>query len=108
MQQRRFNIRQEKDPLNWRRGMFRLWVLASSAWVMGWGIFFAIRFMSGEYSDQQLPVVPVVLMGPPFALFLFGIGAIWALRGFEVDDPDENVERNSAPTSLRQDNKRFG
>ena len=44
MQHRRFNIQQERPPANWRRGMVRLWILISSAWVMGWLIYFAIRF----------------------------------------------------------------
>ena len=68
MQHRRFNLQQEKAPVNWRRGMFRLWILVSSAWVMGWLIYFAIKFMSGEFSTQHIPVVPVVLVGPPLAL----------------------------------------
>ena len=85
MQHRRFNIQQEKPPVNWRRGMFRLWILVSSAWVMGWMIYFAIKFISGEFSTQHIPVVPVVLFGPPLALLLFGIGARWAMQGFETD-----------------------
>lgn len=28
----------ERMPVNWRRGFFRVWVLLSAAWVMGWGI----------------------------------------------------------------------
>lgn len=88
MQHRRFNLQQDKNPVNWRRGMFRLWVLVSSAWVMGWVIFFAIKFMSGDYADQQVPVVPVVLLGPPLALLVFGLGARWAIRGFEIDQTE--------------------
>ncbi len=88
MQHRRFNIQQEKPPVNWRRGMFRLWILVSSAWLMGWAIYFTIKFMSGEFASQNVPVVPVVLFGPPLALLLFGIGARWAIRGFEAGDPE--------------------
>lgn len=106
MQHRRFNLQQEKNPINWRRGMFRLWVLASSAWVMGWVIFFAIRFISGEYGDQQVPVVPVVLFGPPLALLVFGFGARWAVQGFELDGPDaaskETVLRAKADEAERR------
>ena len=87
MQHRRFNLEKEKAaPVNWRRGMFRLWILASSAWVMGWLIFFAIKFASGEYTPQHMVAVPVVLLGPPVALLLFGIAARWAIRGFDADD----------------------
>jgi hypothetical protein len=105
MQHRRFNLQQEKTPVNWRRGMFRLWILVSSAWVMGWLIYFAIKFMSGEFSTQHMPVVPVVLFGPPLALLLFGLGARWAMQGFETDQPEVDLHRNG-PAGLRQDDKR--
>ena len=105
MQHRRFNIQQEKTPVNWRRGMFRLWMLVSSAWVMGWLIYFAIKFMSGEFSTQQMPVVPVVLVGPPLALLLFGLGARWAIRGFDTDQLEAFSQR-SGSAHLRQDDKR--
>jgi hypothetical protein len=104
MQYRRFNIQQEKSPVNWRRGMFRLWILASSAWVMGWLIYFAIKFMSGEFSTPHIPVVPVVLLGPPLALLLFGLGTRWAMRGFEADQTESSLQRN-ASANPRQDDK---
>ena len=105
MQHRRFNLQHEKSPVNWRRGMFRLWILVSSAWVMGWLIYFAIKFVSGEYSEHHVPVVPVVLFGPPLALLLLGIGTRWAIQGFEVDAPEAGYHK-SGPVELRQDNKR--
>jgi hypothetical protein len=87
MQHRRFNLEKEKTvPVNWRRGMFRLWILASTAWLMGWLIFFAIQFIGGELTPRQLWVAPVVLFGPPMALLLFGIATRWAFRGFDSDD----------------------
>ena len=104
MQHRRFNIQQERPPANWRRGMIRLWILISSAWVMGWLIYFAIKFMSGEFSTPHIPVVPVVLFGPPLALLLFGIGARWAIRGFETDQAEASLQRNGS-ANVRQDDK---
>ena len=87
MQHRRFTLEKEKPvAVNWRRGMFRLWILVSSAWIMGWVIYFAIKFMSGEFASPQISVVPVVLLGPPLALLLFGIATRWAIRGFEAND----------------------
>ncbi|MGO9484544.1 MAG: hypothetical protein ACLPX9_08165 [Rhodomicrobium sp.] len=87
MQNRPFNFQKEKTvPINWRRGVFRLWVLASAAWIMGWVIYFAITLISGESTIHQLVVAPVVLLGPPVALLLFGIATRWAFRGFQVDD----------------------
>ncbi len=87
MQNRPFGAQKEKPiPINWRRGMFRLWVLASAAWIMGWLIYFAIELISGESTVSQLVVAPVVLLGPPVALMLFGVATRWAFRGFQVDD----------------------
>jgi len=104
MQHRRFNIQQERPPANWRRGMVRLWILISSAWMMGWLIYFAIKFMSGEFSTPHIPVVPVVLFGPPLALLLFGIGARWAIRGFETEQPESSLNRNGSPNLRQNDN----
>jgi hypothetical protein len=87
MQNRPFGVQKEKPmPINWRRGILRLWVLASAAWIMGWIIYFAIELISGESTVGQLVVAPVVLLGPPVALLLFGIATRWAFRGFQVDD----------------------
>jgi hypothetical protein len=87
MQHRRFNLEKEKQvPLNWRRGMYRLWILASAAWAMGWVIFFAIEYTGGELSASQLLVAPIILFGPPLALLLFGIAARWAFQGFQSDE----------------------
>jgi hypothetical protein len=70
-------------PIYWRRGMFRLWVLLSAAWMMGWLIFYAIEIIGGAWTARDFLVVPVVLFGPPVALFVFGVAARWAIRGFE-------------------------
>ncbi len=87
MQNRPFSVQKEKPiPINWRRGFFRLWVLASAAWIMGWLIYFAIELISGKSTVGQLVVAPVVLFGPPVALMLFGLATRWAFRGFQVDD----------------------
>jgi predicted membrane-bound dolichyl-phosphate-mannose-protein mannosyltransferase len=66
--------------------MFRLWVLTSAAWIMGWLIFFAIEFISGQPTTHDFLVVPVVLLGPPVALLLMGVATRWAFQGFNVDD----------------------
>lgn len=87
MQRRRLNLEREKTaPINWRRGMFRLWILASAAWVMGWLLYFLITYISGETSARQLLVAPIVLLGPPVALLLFGLATQWAFKGFEADE----------------------
>jgi len=61
---------QNEEPVavNWRRGMFRVWILVSVAWILA---------------------IPVLLLGPPVALLLFGIAAGWAFRGFKIEsNPD--------------------
>jgi len=75
--------RKEPAPINWRRGLFRLWVLISAAWIMGWLIFFAIEFIGGSWTDRDFLTVPVVLFGPPAAVLVIGISTRWAFRGFE-------------------------
>lgn len=73
-------------PLNWRRGLFRFWVLASSGWIMSWLIYFAMDgFQGGLSSRGDLAAIPVVLFAPPIALWVFGMAAAWAIRGFESD-----------------------
>src|SRR5262249_25151110 len=84
---RRFAAKNEDTiPLNWRRGMFRVWLVLSAAWIMGWIIQFLVYGIQGGcriWSD--LLAVPILLFGPPVALLIFGIAAAWAFRGFVPD-----------------------
>jgi hypothetical protein len=83
---RPFSSGNEKSaPLNWRRGMFRLWVLISAAWIMGWVIYVIIDGLKAGFTVRDLAGVAVVLFGPPLALFLLGLGTRWAFRGFSMD-----------------------
>jgi len=78
-------VTEPSAPLDWRRGLFRLWLVISAAWVMGWLIFFAIEIIAGQSTNRDLLAIPVVLLGPPVALLLFGLATRWAFRGFESD-----------------------
>jgi hypothetical protein len=81
------------EPINWRRGLFRVWVLFSGAWIMGWTIhltMFAIR--NGVHTTGDVLVIAVLLLGPPVALLVFGIASGWAFRGFRVDEPAAATE----------------
>ncbi len=72
-------------PLNWRRGLLRLWVLVSAAWIMAWIVYLALYgIRSGFSNSYDLFAIPVLLVGPPIALFLFGLLARWALLGFKA------------------------
>jgi hypothetical protein len=69
--------------VNWRRGLFRVWLLLSAAWIMGYGVFLILNAMRGGFqSSGDLLSGLVLLIGPPIALLLFGLMAGWALRGF--------------------------
>jgi hypothetical protein len=77
--------RGKETPLNWRRGLLRLWVLISGAWIVAWLIYFAIEYTAGEWGSRDFLALPIVLFGPPVALLIFAIAARWAFRGFESD-----------------------
>jgi hypothetical protein len=75
-------------PLNWRRGLFRFWVLVSAGWIMGWLIYFVMDGLQGGISSHaDIATVPIVLFAPPIALWVFGLAAAWAVRGFDSDRP---------------------
>jgi hypothetical protein len=78
----------EREPvaINWRRGLFRVWLLISAAWMMGWIIYLIMDGLHGGLKTVgDILDIPVVLFGPPFALLLFGVAAGWAFRGFKTD-----------------------
>jgi hypothetical protein len=78
---------EQKPPVNWRRGLFRIWLLISAAWIMAWIIYLLMQGISGELkTTEDFLQLPVLLIGPPVALLIFGIAAGWAFRGFKVDD----------------------
>jgi len=86
---RRLLRAEEKNdvPVNWRRGMFRVWVLFCVAWVMGWTIELLMSGLRGGgfHSTGEWLEVPVLLFGPPIAMLLFGLASAWAFRGFKTD-----------------------
>jgi hypothetical protein len=84
---RPFGDTQERVPVNLRRGMFRLWLVISSAWVMGWTIYLLLEGLDGApMNTGNWLSLPVLLFGPPIALLLFGTAVGWAFRGFKDDD----------------------
>jgi hypothetical protein len=87
MHRRPVLLKSEEDPIpiNWRRGLFRVWVLISAAWIMGWIIFLALRGLHGGFQESRdFLEIPILLFGPPLALWLFGAAAGWAFRGFRA------------------------
>jgi hypothetical protein len=79
---------QADEPINWRRGLYRVWILLSTAWLMGWTIYLLMYGLRGGFKTTgDWVVIPVLLFGPPVALLLFGLAARWAFRGFKIDTP---------------------
>ena len=85
---RRFASRNEDTiPLNWRRGMFRMWLVLSAAWIMGWIIEFLVYGIQGGFGTwRAFLVIPILLFGPPVAALIFGLAVGWAFRGFVADE----------------------
>jgi hypothetical protein len=73
--------------VNWRRGLFRVWLLISMAWIMGWTVYLIMYGIQGGFKAlSDYFAVPVLLLGPPIALLLFGAVARWAFQGFVPDN----------------------
>jgi hypothetical protein len=90
---------EEAAPLNWRRGLLRMWLLVSAAWVMGWAIYFILSAMAQALRTVgDFLAIPVVFFGPPIALLLCGIATRWAIRGFRADGEQA---REAAPPSTK-------
>jgi hypothetical protein len=74
----------ELASFNWRRGLFRMWLLLSVGWVMSWTVYLIMYVLQGRFSGSDFLAIPVILFGPPVALLFFGIVTRWAFRGFQV------------------------
>lgn len=68
--------------VNWRRGLIRVWLWASLAWIMGWGLYLVISDLDEGFRTGSAITIPVVLCAPPAAMLVVGLTAKWALRGF--------------------------
>lgn len=72
--------------LNWKRGLFRVWMLLSAGWIMGWTIYLMLERAHGSLNTSgDLIEIPILLFAPPIALWLFGLAAAWAIRGFDTE-----------------------
>ena|SRR2546421_5588201 len=97
---RPFTASEEVAPLNWRRGLFRLWLLVSAAWLMSWTIYFILSAMAQALRTVgDFLAIPVVFFGPPIALLLCGLAAGWAIRGFKADG-----EAQATPAPVPREN----
>jgi hypothetical protein len=88
---RAFRPATEPIPINWRRGLFRIWLLASAGCVMGWTIHLIMYSLQGGYSgNRDFVAIPILLLAPPLALFIFGVATPWAFRGFQAEDDERS------------------
>jgi hypothetical protein len=86
---RAFSPAIEPILINWRRGLFRIWLLISAGWVMGWAIYLVMYSLQGGYSgNRDFVAIPILLLAPPVALFIFGVATSWAFRGFQGEDDE--------------------
>ena len=90
-------------PINWRRGLFRLWIAASVVWLVGTGALLQedirgdVSTLTAEPPANPPPrstlviviearkhltfAVSVILL-PPILLFALGWAGLWIVRGF--------------------------
>ena len=52
-------ISSKDEPINWRRGLFRMWILLSTAWIMGWTIYLILDGVQGGISNGEDIVIRV-------------------------------------------------
>ena len=77
----------EPTPINWRRGLFRVWLLTSAGWVMGWTIYLIMYSLQGGYAgNKDFVAIPILLLAPPLALLIVGWATGWAFRRFQAED----------------------
>jgi hypothetical protein len=92
--------RAEDRKMNWRRGLFRLWLVASFLWIVGVIVFDSasticaevrLRFELGklenfrsrdDFSWIQCEGPILLLLGPVLGSFFAGLIRAWIVRGF--------------------------
>jgi hypothetical protein len=54
---------------------------------MGWTIHLIMYSLQGGYNgNRDFVAIPILLLAPPLALFIFGWATGWAFRGFQAED----------------------
>jgi hypothetical protein len=93
----------ETTPLNWSRGLLRLWILVSAVWIMGWAIYAILSVLAQSFKTlEDYLAIPVVFFGPPIALLLCGLATAWAIRGFKLDEKPEQSPRSTPRNKVVQ------
>jgi hypothetical protein len=71
--------------MNLRRGLIRVWAVASGLWVLGLA-FDVLTMMLRPYrfSAGEMIALPAIFLGPPMVVLSLGEGAAWAWDGFRT------------------------
>lgn len=81
---------------NWKRGLFRLWLLASFLWAGYWlyNLQLSCAFWFAPWCESPAHVdwpngsmalgLALLLLSGPVLMLLLGLGVIWALKGFRA------------------------
>jgi hypothetical protein len=90
------------SAMNWKRGLFRAWLVAAIFWIVGFGWYYHIAtcFLEalrghpqcgGGWGDegQWRVVVPIweaiaMIIGPPPVVLVLGLLLLWIGRGFRL------------------------
>jgi len=82
--------------VNWRRGLRRLWLLASFLWAGYWlyHLQLTCAFWFAPWCESPAHVdwpngsmafgLALILLSGPLLLLLLGLGVIWAVKGFRA------------------------
>lgn len=63
------SAKDNEQPINWRRGLFRVWLLISVGWIMAWIIYLILNGIHGGFrTSGDFLGIPVLLFGPPTAV----------------------------------------
>jgi hypothetical protein len=58
---RTFSLPVEPILFNWRRGLFRIWLIASTGWMMGWTIYLLMYSLrSGYTGNRDFVAIPIL------------------------------------------------
>lgn len=69
--------------MNIRLGLFRLWVAATAAWVVGIIVIWIVE------GGGDILIVLAVIIGPPIAVLAIGRATFWIASGFK-EPPTSN------------------
>jgi hypothetical protein len=86
------------EPMNLRRGLFRLWLLVAVLWAGSWALIIRQNSLASREMDASFNLW--LVCGPPVAIFALGYALLWTFRGFRNDGKGRKME--TAPDASRE------